>query len=372
MPIPTAMLTLTNKYGKTTFFTYNAFGNPDEKLLVSVWDALNYTTTYGYNILGNLTGITQGSLTRSFTYDTHNFLTSESHPEKGTTTYTRDNVGNLTAKNEVGFGTTAYEYDDINRLVEIDYGPSVTFTYDNADNRTAMVSPDTSATYTYDDANRLTRKDQTLMGIAYTTRYTYDGNDNATDIYYPSGAHITYGYNTKNQVTSLAGPGFTVSNISYYTSGIQTGLPQSFRHSNNLVTNLTYNSRNLTTGIDVGTSTLDLNYGYDSRGNMTSMTTNVNAVKQLTPGTTVYTNHSTYNRLISTTGGEPSSFTYNTSGDVTFYENHLEEQYDLQYNNLHHLIGYNVHNGSSIATFTYDGDGMRIKKVSGQGTVLYH
>ncbi|MBM4128747.1 MAG: RHS repeat protein, partial [Nitrospira sp.] len=49
-------ITVTDEAGNKTYLTYNAFGNPDEKFLVSVKDALNNTTTYGRNILGSLTG----------------------------------------------------------------------------------------------------------------------------------------------------------------------------------------------------------------------------------------------------------------------------------------------------------------------------
>jgi RHS repeat-associated protein len=365
-------VTVRDEANKYTYFTYNAFGNPDEKLLLTVQDALGYTTSYNYNILGSLTSITQGSLTRSFVYDgTKNFLTSESHPEKGTITYGRDNVGNMTSRLD-SMGTISFGYDEINRLETINYGTgTISFTYDNADNRQTMANADSSVTYTHDPANRLTKKEETILGVLYTTQYSYDGNDNLTDLYYPPGTHVAYGYNNKNQVTAVTGSGWNTSSITYYTSGTQIGLPQNFSDSNGLVTTLTYNNRNLTTGISVSASTLNLTYGYDTRGNMTSMTDGLNALKNLVVGTTTY-NYPTNNRLGSTTGGEPSSFGYNTDGDVTSYVNHLSEQYDLQYNRLHNLMSYNVHNGPSVATFAYDGDGMRIKKVSSQGTVIYH
>src|SRR5437870_13410462 len=106
---------ITNERGITVTYGYQAFGNPDEKRLVSVADASG-TTAYAYNTVGSLTQITYpGGLVRSFTYDTRNFLTAETHPESGGIAYGRDAVGNLTSKTD-GLGVTVFTYDAINRL----------------------------------------------------------------------------------------------------------------------------------------------------------------------------------------------------------------------------------------------------------------
>jgi len=102
-------VTVTDENQKATSLTNNAFGNPDEKLLVSVKDATNNITNYAYNILGSLTSATQGSISRTFSYNSKNFLSSETHPEKGTITYGRDNIGNMTSKTD-SLGTTSYTY----------------------------------------------------------------------------------------------------------------------------------------------------------------------------------------------------------------------------------------------------------------------
>jgi RHS repeat-associated protein len=397
-------VTLTDEALYKTIFTYNAFGNPDEKLLVSVKDALLNITNYNYNILGSLLSATQGTLSRSFAYDTKNFLTSETHPEKSTITYGRDNIGNITSKIDA-LGTTSYTYDNINRLRTINYGTgTVTMTYDNADNRLTMNNPSSNITCTFDGSNRLTKKEETILGMLYTTQYVYDGNDNITDINYPSGRTVNYVYNNKNQVTSATAPEGSVSNITYFTTGTPIGLPMSFSYSNGVGNNLTYSNRNLTTGITAGTSVLNMGYGYDTRGNMTSITNNLDTsqnqtlaydkLNRLTTfnggwGTGAFTydpkgNRSTKvvagvsttytytnNRLTSTTGGEPFSFTYNTNGDATYMKD-AGVEYGLQYDRLHNLTSFDVYNGSPIALFSYDGDGMRVTKTSGANTVVYH
>jgi YD repeat-containing protein len=393
-------VTVTDENQKATSFINNSFGNPDEKLLVTVLDALSNTTSYSYNILGSLTGVSQGSISRTFSYNLKNFLSSETHPEKGTITYGRDNVGNMSSKTDY-LGTKTYIYDGVNRLKTISYGSeNISFTYDGASNRTSMNNPSASIGYSYDPANRLTQKNEVISGKSYATSYNYDGNDNMTDIYYPTGRHAVYTYNSNNQVTSVTGFGSTITGITYYTSGSFIGLPQSFTYANGPTVTLTYNNRNLTTQITAGSSIVNLGYGYDdNRGNMTLMSDYLNSSRSQTfsydninrlstfngswgtgsytyntagnrlsktvAGTSTKYNYSN-NRLISTTGGEASSFSYNTNGDTTTLNG-----YTLIYDGLHNLLSYNQ-GGSPVAQFTYDGDGMRSTKTAGGNMVVYH
>jgi len=392
-------VSVTDEDQKVTSLTYNAFGNPDEKLLVSVKDPLNNITSYDYNILGSIKSVTQGSVTRTFLYNTKTFLESETHPEKGTTSYARDNIGNMKSKTD-SLGSTSYAYDGVNRLTNISYGlESIAFTHDSAGNRTSMDNANALMDYYYDPANRLIKKDEAILGKTYTTSYSYDANDNISDIYYPSGRHVTYTYNSNNQVISVAGFGANITGTAYYTSGVQIGLLKSFTYSTGLTTNLTYNSRNLTTQVKAGNSIIDMGYKYDNRGNMTFITDyrdssknqilsydvlnrlltfngswgsgsyiyNAlgNRLSKQAAGATTYYNYSS-NRLTSTTGAETFSFAYNTDGDLISMN-----AYFLQYDRLHNLINYKL-SGSSLADFKYNGDGMRIIKTSGGKFVVYH
>ncbi len=57
-------------------------------------------TSYTYDVFGNLTTVTQGSQTRSFTYDSLSRLRSAINPESGTVNYTYDDNGNLLTKTD--------------------------------------------------------------------------------------------------------------------------------------------------------------------------------------------------------------------------------------------------------------------------------
>ena len=80
-------VSITDERGVTRSYGHTAFGNPDEKRVNRVTDATG-ATTYTYNAVGSLTGITHpGGLSRSFSYDAKNFLIGETQPKTGTLTY---------------------------------------------------------------------------------------------------------------------------------------------------------------------------------------------------------------------------------------------------------------------------------------------
>ena len=408
-----SIVTITDENQKPTVLTYNAFGNPDDKFLVNVRDAKNYDTTYNYNILGSLTTITQGSVVRSFNYDpSNNFLAGEVHPDNGTISYTRYPLGNLNTRTD-SLGTVYYFYDAANRLRHTDSPsgtPLVTFDYDGADNRTSMTTPTAAFGYTYDDANRLTGKSETIAGKPYVTTYVPNRNDYITDIFYPSGKHVVYSYNTLNQVTSVTGFGGSITNIQYCTTvdGSCVGLPKSYFGSNGITTNFTYTNRNFTDNISALPGVLDVGYDYDSRGNLQSITNNRDASKnqafsyddlnrleafsglygagsfgydrngnRMTKTlagftSTTYTYDPATNRLTSTSGGDIFSFGgYNGNGDVTSYSS-PSGSFSLQYDVFHNLASLNTPGGGQLAGYTYDGDGMRITKTSNGKTLTYH
>lgn len=88
-------------------------------------------TDYRYNVLDKLVEVRVGTSsgdpndlppftpqTRSFTYDAHGLLRSETHPEKGSTTYTAFNaLGSIKAKAEGGINYS-YSYDPLGRPKE--------------------------------------------------------------------------------------------------------------------------------------------------------------------------------------------------------------------------------------------------------------
>ncbi len=391
-------VTVTDENSATQTLTYSAFGNPNEKYLIAVKDRALNTTTYTRNIFGSVTGITQGSVTRSFTFNTKNFLTAESTPEGGSVSYGRDNIGTRTSKTD-STGTKNYAYDNLYRPTGITSGTgTISYGYDNAGNRTAMTSPSATFGYTYDAANRMTKKTETIAGKAYSTSYGYDANDNITSQTYPSARAISYGYNNQNQATSISGFGGSITSVNYNIAG----LPTSFITSNGITNSFTYNTRNFTTAITAG-SALKLSYGYDTRGNTTSISNLLDSTKNQTLGydalsrltgfngawgsgsfgydslgnrtSKVVSGSSTSyayssNRLNSASGGEAATYSYNGNGALSG-GSWQGGSYSLGYDPFSNLQTFSS-GTTTLASFGYDGDGMRATKSAGGNTTVYH
>ncbi len=154
-------------------YTVDAAGNRTSKA-----DQLaGLTSTYGYDAIYELTGVTQGANT--------------------TESYTYDPVGNRLSS----LGVSAYSYNSSNELTST---PSASYTYDNNGNTLTKMSSSSTTNYTWDFENRLTsvalpgtggtaafkhdpfgrriQKAFTQNSTTTTTNYVYDGADTAEEV----------------------------------------------------------------------------------------------------------------------------------------------------------------------------------------------
>jgi RHS repeat-associated protein len=201
--------------------------------------ANGFLTSYQYDSLGNLKGVSQPGLNaRSFQYDSLSHLVSASNPESGTATYGYDNNGNMIqivrpAPNQQGSVTvtTTYHYDALNRNYSIQYSdgttPNVTLHYDqcmvsgvsvgNPIGRLVNVSTGSATgcsstnspsgiTRSYDPMGRLANEWQTAPGISnpFALSYQYDLVGEVKSLTNSQGANFTYDYQGEHlrQVTS--------------------------------------------------------------------------------------------------------------------------------------------------------------------------
>lgn len=285
---------VTNAKGRETNYSYDAAGR-----LLSITTPDAGITSYTYDVNGNLlTRANANSRVTTYTYDAANRLTAEVAPDADgpgpqgapTATFSYDENGNLTSKTDpngnatvtVGDGITSRGYDRANRLTSINYSdatPDVVYTYDAVGNRASMVDGEGTVTYGYDDVNRLVAEQRSSAGFSYS----YDLNGNVTTRVYPNGATTTYTYDDDNRLLSATRDAKTTS-FSYDVSGrlTQMALPS---------TNGYVESR-----------------GYDRVGRLTQLT-NSSSSNTLSAYTTVYDevgNPTTVTR----TGSAPSITTY--------------------------------------------------------------
>ncbi|PZR99784.1 MAG: hypothetical protein DLM70_14710 [Chloroflexi bacterium] len=212
------------------------------------------TVKYGYDLGGNLTGLTypNGSqVTRAydaadrlqkvtdwlshsttFGYDPNSNLTSEAYPNGTTATFRYDNADNLTqihdlkgsstlwtfgysrdADNQLQTNTDpievknhTYSYDALNRLSgDGSAGGNTTFGYDAAD-RLKTITANTTSTLGYDNADELTslvKQHGTSTTQNLTLSYNADG-DRTRQSDSVSKTSSTFGYNQDDQLISYA------------------------------------------------------------------------------------------------------------------------------------------------------------------------
>ena len=135
---------------------------------------LNYQTTYAYDVLDDLTTVTQGTQTRTFNYDSLKRLKSATNPESGTVTYEYDNNSNLRFRTDARGVVTEDRYDALNRVTTVLYRISgqpdpnagdVEYLYDNATNGKGRLwlsyrwgaKPSQTAVGLYDALGRVTQ-----------------------------------------------------------------------------------------------------------------------------------------------------------------------------------------------------------------------
>jgi YD repeat-containing protein len=212
-------------------------------------------TSYSYDVNAKLTLVTQGSQSRSFTYDPAGFLRSETTPEKGTVTYSDyGSLGNLLSETQPGGLVLARTYDFAGRLTVLssNEGGSRTYLANTFDSSLGRLTSRTGTNYAlvpsntvtdsfaYDSATgRLASRTTTVSGgsnLSTVQSWKYNGLGLLAHHYHPrpSGASpfvVSYGYDAGLPVTQYAngipmvtGVGYQPSGaVSSYTTGINTG-----------------------------------------------------------------------------------------------------------------------------------------------------
>jgi YD repeat-containing protein len=372
-------VTVTDEAGRSRKSQTDALGR-----LTNVWEdpaMLDYLTTYGYDILGNLTTVVQnGSRNRSFSYDSLSQLTSSTNPESGMVSYGYDANGNPTTKTDARGIVTTLTYDALNRLTQKSYSdgttPTAQFFYDEANplgwplpNTIGRMSRYLAATlcgqYGYDPMGRVIHYGECRSGGGYDPIATYDLAGDMISLAYPSGRNITYQYNgagRTKQVTfaSFGGTSFGYNYLSNATYAPQ-GAPGTLTLGNGLTETSAYNKRLQPTNQQLASSVLTpfyRSYGfYDANnhnnGNVISIADNLN------PGRTQNFSYDSLNRIAtantSATSGSDcwaQTFGYDPWGNL---KTATPTQTGCPMTSLN--LGVSVSNRITNAGFSYDAAG---------------
>jgi hypothetical protein len=271
------VVTVTDQVGAARKSQSDALGR-----LTTVWEdplVANYETDYTYDILDNLTGVTQkgGAASsswrnRSFQYDSLSRLTQAVNPESGTINYSYDNDSNLFQKtapqaNQTGSATTTttYCYDQVHRLTGKAYtalscpltSPPVSFLYDQTSyngltitngigRRTGMSDGSGTTAWSFDPMGRPAAERRTLntnVTKSFTFSYYKDGQMQQT--VWPTNHQVTYTPNAAGRAISAVGTAYNyVTGATYAPQGAISSEVVGFTGSFNGITVAnTYNSR---------------------------------------------------------------------------------------------------------------------------------
>jgi YD repeat-containing protein len=205
--------TATDQAGNARVTQTDALGR-----VTAVWEnpgGWNYETTYGYDALGDLVQVNQGSETRTFSYDGLGRLTKSVQPESGTTTYSYDAVGNVKTKTDARSITTSYSYDAVNRVTQKSYSdgtPAASYGYDASGagyswgHLTSASNANTTTTYnSIDPLGHVTASTQQTGNGSYGFTYYYNRGGALYYETYPSGRGVTTSYDGANRAAGVAG-----------------------------------------------------------------------------------------------------------------------------------------------------------------------
>ncbi len=275
-------------------------------------------TTYRYDLLGNLTRVTDaaGNVT-TVTWDSLGRKLAGCDPDMGCGSYTYDESGHLLTRRDAKGQTTAYTYDALERVLTktLADGRKAQWAHDEVGHgaslgaMTSLVFPSGSESHSYDFAGRVTSTTKCVSGYCYTLQYGYDVAGRLASVTYPDGERVTYGYDATGRLASMSG---YVNSFNYNSRGQLV----SATYANGTTTRFSYSDarqwlRDASVTGPSGTL-YQASYGYDAGGRVTSMSSASNSLSNLS-----FT-YDDLNRLTGTSGAQTQSFAYDALGNITW------------------------------------------------------
>ncbi len=207
-----------NSEGVSIFREYDEFNRQ-----VRVLDALNGETRYAYDLLSNITAITdaQGQNTQ-FVYDDLGRLIETIDPiieagnDKTGHVLLYDEAGNVLATEDRSGRQRRHSYDLLGRLTKTEYLADATednFTFDDFGDLVTLSNDGVTYSYTYTARHALESK--TDARFNKSLRWTYDAVGNVKTKTDYQGALTHYQYDSSNRLVALENPEFL--QVSYHS-----------------------------------------------------------------------------------------------------------------------------------------------------------
>jgi uncharacterized protein (TIGR02594 family) len=370
---------------------------------------------YTYDIFDNLVGVRDPIDNQTtITYDDLGRKVSMDDPYQGYWEYAYDEADNLTWQKNGRGQEVDLQYDGLNRVLQKAYhttGRQVVYTYDevrsgyfNKGSLTTVTvtseTPQIATEYNYDKMGRGVFETRAIEGTSYDFSRTYDLAGRLLSVTYPGGTLVEYAYHPIGNLKEVIMNGSaTLADYTNYNAMSQVGQAD---YGNDTSTSYTYHAHNyrlhtLTTSDSASQTIQDLSYGYDNVGNVMSITDSLNSVTQ----TFVYDEVDRLTHAQASTG-DPArqynlTYTYDLGGNMlaktdnngsgmgwqVVDQDALGRPTSIDYDTAIADIGerhvdYNQDNMPTRIVFkgnetnlVYDGENVRIKKVSASSTVIY-
>ena len=321
------------------------------------------TTTYQYDVLGNLRFVTDANGNQTeMRYDTLGRKRYMNDPDMGAWSYTYDANGNLTTQTDAKWQVITFTYDGLNRLATKKHGASLVLanyydqpTSSNSIGRLSSLSdPSGQAVYNYDTMGRTTSTTKIIAGTAYNLGFSFL-NGRLDNITYPDNEKVYYSYDAGylKGVTGYIG----------YSNFDALGRPKNATYGTGGASSLysyypdTQRLHTLSVASPGHGLLIDNSYGYDNKGNISSITDNLGKVLPTSISSETYT--PTRAHAVGSTGSG-RIFQYDANGNIN---NDGLRSITYDYDNMPTSIG-NI-------SFTYDGSATRVKKSSPGRTTDY-
>ena len=242
-------------------------------------DGVEQVTRYQYDLLGNLTKITDalGEETR-ISYDALGRKQRLVDPNAGTYDYKYDNEGRVTEVHGSGGSIITYRYDRTGLILakEFSDGSSQHFTYNPAGELVQVNDAAGTLSIGYDKRGRPASHQRVVLGNSYEIRYAFDALDRITGITYPDGYEIHYAYGSGgNLLEATDGRGAALATGMAYNA---SGQLQNIVYGNGVQSSLAYDEMQRMTFIQTSTDEQEpiqsLEYSYDPNGNILSIVDN--------------------------------------------------------------------------------------------------
>jgi len=282
------LLETENPVGTTSKSTYDGVGRPTRQ--IDDLGGINAEMRYEYAANGQVERVVDPKgLATTYAYDGFGQLVTQTSPDTGITQFTYDRLGNTLTRTDARGVTAQYEYDAIGRTTAVrfaDPAADIQYVYDQPSSQcpageragigrlSSMIDPSGRTDYCYSPVGDLVRRVQVVEGQALVLRYAYAPSGRLQSMTYPDGSLVDYGHDTLGKVNSVGvtPAGGTRQVLLQGTQALPFGPEQSWTFGNGRRLDRSYDLDYRPKTISDERDGLNVAFGFDPVGNITSLT----------------------------------------------------------------------------------------------------